>query len=203
MRAQVLPFLKTNSLLALQGFLSFVRRVDRPYAQLALPLVGWLVTGFVPLVAFDAGGGQTAIGIVRYVAFRGLDRDVWVAAGTLFVLIGVLAASAVLIGLVLSSVGLLFKDKRLAIWGCAITLASLFLVVIATQPVASVTILGLVALPHIGWWILLIHGGFALCLASQWPAADSKGSGKGAGWNPLRGRERGRRGPSRRLERLR
>ena len=206
MRTQTLPFLKTNAILAQQRFLSFVRRVDRPYAQLALPIAGWLVTGFVPLVAFDAGGGQTAIGIVRYVAFRGLDRDVWVAAGSLFVLIGVLAASAILIGLVLSSAGLIFRDRHLTIWGCMATLASLLLLVIATQPVASLTLFGLVALPHIGWWLLLIHGVFVLCLASQWPSAGPEGTRRRAGWNLFRGRrnrERDRRGRSRKLERLR
>ena len=194
----VLPSsLRANVLPTLTQAMQYVRRVDRPYVRFALPVVGWLVAGFTPLVAFDAGGGQTAIGIVRYVVFRGLDRDVWNAAGTVFVLIGVLAASAIMIGLVLHSTGFLFKDKRLTFWGCGVVMVSLISVVLAARPVASITLFGLAALPHIGWWLMLIHAALTLWLASQWTTAIPTQEGPQSAH-----RRRGWRRP-RRVQRLR
>ena len=163
--------LRANVLHTITQAKQYARRVDRPYVRFVLPVVGWLAAGFTPLVAFDAGGGQTSIGIVRYVVFRGLDRDLWNAAGIVLVLIGVLAASAIMIGLVLHSTGFLFKDKKLTFWGCGVVLVSLILVVLAARPVASVTLFDLAALPHIGWWLMLIHAALTLWLASQWTTA--------------------------------
>ena len=136
-------------------------------------------------------GGQTSIGIVRYVVFRGLDRDLWNAAGTVFVLIGVLAASAIMIGLVVYSTGFLFKDRKLTFWGCGVVLVSLILVVLAARPVASIMLFGLAALPHIGWWLMLIHAALTLWLASQWvttvPTQEgSQSAHRRRGWRPAK-----------------
>ena len=155
----------------LNNILLRLRRFYNRYWRYSLLVFGWIVVAFVPLVSFDAGGGQTAIEIIRYVVFRGLDRDVWYSAGWLFVLSGATAATAVLAGMVLYTVGLVFMDRTLAFWGCGVVFFSLLVVIWAARPVATVEILGAIALPHLGWFLALVHVGFAVW--SLWMPMDS------------------------------
>ncbi len=171
MRLALPPSLRDSALSALTLATRYARRVDDTYSRFAVPVVGWLIAGFAPLVSFEAGGGQTSIEIVRYVAFQGLDRDLWNAAGTALVLIGALSASAMMIGLVLHSTAFLFKDKALTLLGVAVVLVGLILVVYASRPIASVTLFNLAAFPHIGWWLTLFHAACTLWLSSQWPTS--------------------------------
>lgn len=142
--------------------LSRARQMDSRYWCYVLPVFGWLTAGFVPLVSFDAGGGQTAVEIIRYVVFQGLDRDVWYAAGWLYMVSGMMAAMAVLLGMVLCSVGLAFNDRTLALSGWGAVVVSLLVVVWATRPVASVAVFGVIALPHLGWLMMMACGATAL-----------------------------------------
>lgn len=165
--------------------LSNIRRVDSRYWCYGVSVLSWAVAGFVPLVSFDAGGGQTAVEIIRYVVFRGLDRDVWYASGWLFMVSGMTAAAAVLVGMVLYSVGLAFNDRTLAVSGCGTVLVSLLVVIWATRPVAAVAVFGVVALPHLGWLTMMACGVVAvwslwegICMGADRREADSRRSSR-------------------------
>ena len=159
----VLPPILTAAVLpALAKAALYARRADPRYVRIILPVLAWLVVGVAPLVSFDAVGGQTAIEIVRYVSFRGIDRDAWYAVAPIFVATGALSSLTVLLGLVLKSVGLVFNDKTLTMWGCGVILISLFVIIVSTQPVAGVSLFGIVAIPHVGWWLLLAYVAFTL-----------------------------------------
>ena len=145
----------------LNGIILRLWRVYNRYWRYSILVFGWIVISFVPLVSFDAGGGQTAIEIVRYVVFRGLDRDLWYSTGWIHVLGGGAAATAILVGMVLYTVGLVFIDRTLALWGCGVVFFSMLVVVWATRTVASGQVFGVIALPHLGWYLGLIHVGFA------------------------------------------
>ena len=165
----VLPhFLTGAAPPAISKVLTHVKRLDSLYGRFILPVLGWLVVAVAPLVSFDAGGGQTAIQIVRYVVFRGLDRDAWYAVSPLFMLSGALAASTILLGMTLHTVGSVFRDKTLAHYGCGTLLLSLLILVLATEPVATVSFFGIVVLPHVGWWLTLLYAAVALWSTSQW-----------------------------------
>ena len=84
MRRLLPPTLTVTLMPALNRAVSFAKSSDTRYARIVLPLVAWLVVGFVPLVSLDAVGGQTAVEIVRYVSFRGIDRDAWYAVAPVF-----------------------------------------------------------------------------------------------------------------------
>ena len=119
--------------------------------------MGWVIVGFCPLVSFDAGGGQTAVDVVRYVVFRGLDRDLWYALSAVSIFVGFLAALSVLAGLVIQSTGLIYRDRTLVLGSSGVILPGLLAMIVATEPVAAFSIFGTVSLPHIGWWLTLIH----------------------------------------------
>ena len=153
---------------AIRSAKSHVRRLDTSRGHSVLAIAGWAIVGACPLASFDAGGGQTAVDVARYVVFRGLDRDVWYALSAAFMFMGLLAALAVLIGLVLQSTGLVYRDRTLVLWGSGVILPGLLAMIVATQPVAAFSILGTAALPHIGWLLTLIHTLFTLHMAWEW-----------------------------------
>ena len=167
MRLVLPPTLTATVLPALAKAASYARRADTRYVRIILPALAWLVAGFVPLVSFEAVGGQTATEIVRYVSFRGIDRDAWYAVAPIFVAAGALSGLTVLLGLVLKSVGLVFDDRTLTMWGCGVILISLIVIIVSTQPVAAVTFFGIVAIPHVGWWLLLAYVAFTLWWMSK------------------------------------
>ena len=144
-----------------------LERLDDLKGRILMTAVVWLVVAFAPLVAFDAGGGQSAIDVVRYVAFRGLDRDTWYATSALSMYAGALSGSVILVGLVLQSVGFVSRDRLLSMLGSGAILVGLCALVVATLPVASITVLGTLALPHVGWWLTLFHTGFTLWLETR------------------------------------
>ena len=102
MRAATLDFMTGTVIPVLLAAERHTGRLDTIQVRLVISFLGWPVVVFAPLVAFDAGGGQSAIDIMRYIAFRGLDRDAWYATSALSMLAGFLSASAVLVGLVVS-----------------------------------------------------------------------------------------------------
>ena len=150
--------------------LPVITRVERytgaSYGRTILVGLGWLIAGFVPLVSFDAGEGQTAPDIIRYIVFRGIDRDIWYAVSPWAVLGGMLSASAVLVGMICLSIGLGFRDRTYMLWGVCITAIGLVIVVLSASPIASLSVLGL-ALPHVGWWLLMVYLGFLLGVTSR------------------------------------
>ena len=153
----------------------YLRRLDTYLGRSAVSIVGWLIVGVLPLVAFDAGGGQSAVEVIRYVVFRGLDRDAWYAISAASMFSCALSASAVLIGLVLHTTGFICRDRSLVLWSTAITLPSLLVLVIMAEPVAAVSVLGTVALPHVGWWLTLSYITFTLVATRGWtPKLDSQ-----------------------------
>ena len=159
----VLPRILTAAVLpGLTRGAFYARRTDSRYVRIILPILAWLVVSVAPLVSFDAVGGQTAIEIVRYVSFRGIDRDAWYAVAPIFVAAGALSSLTVLLGLVLKSVGLVFNDKTLTMWGCGAILISLLVIIVSTQPVARISLFGIVAVPHVGWWLLFAYVAFTL-----------------------------------------
>lgn len=151
----------------------YMERLDNLQARLLISLVGWLVVVFAPLVTFDAGGGQSAIDIIRYVAFRGIDRDTWYAVSALSMSAGALSASAVLFGLILHSIGFVFRDWTLALYGGGTILVALCLLVMAAHPVTAISILGALALPHVGWCLTLLYTSLTLRLVSWWASCYS------------------------------
>ena len=86
------------------------KRLDTLMWRSVVSVLGWIVVGIVPLVSFDAGGGQTAVEVLRYIVFRGLDRDAWYVISAASMIAGALSASAVLFGLVLHTMGLVSRD---------------------------------------------------------------------------------------------
>ena len=70
---------------------------------------------------------------------------------------GFLSASAVLLGMAIQTVGLLYKDETFGLIGCGVTLVSLLLLAWTASPIAAVTLFGVVSLPHIGWWLMLVY----------------------------------------------
>ena len=54
---------------------SQMRRLDTSRGHSVLAIMGWIIVGVCPLVSFDAGGGQTAVDIARYVVFRGTSIE--------------------------------------------------------------------------------------------------------------------------------
>ncbi len=150
----ILRFLSTERLSSLRLDFAFLGTF---YARIGAAIAGWLIALFVPLIAFDVVGGQTAIEILRYIVFRGIDRDEWYAASAILIAGGFLSASAVLLGMAIQTVGLLFKDESFGMIGAGVTLLSLLLLAWAANPIAAVTLFGMVALPHIGWWLMLVY----------------------------------------------
>ena len=146
----------------------YLGRLDSLVARSWISALGWPIVLFTPLVAFDAGGGQTAVDIMQYVVFRGLDRDTWYATSALAMTGGALSAAAVMFGLTLHSVGLVARDWTLALWGYGTILASLLAVILATYPVSAVSMFGTMALPHFGWWLTLLYTAFTLKLVRHW-----------------------------------
>ena len=157
MRVSVPITLPADVFKAISSAKSQLRRLDTSWGHSALVVMGWIIVGFCPLVSFDAGGGQTAVDVARYVVFRGLDRDVWYALSAPFMFVGLLVALSVLVGLVLQSVGLIYRDRMLVILGSGIILPGLLSMIVATEPVAAFSIFGTASLPHVGWWLTLIH----------------------------------------------
>ena len=168
MRTVFVNFLIATVVPAILDANRWVETLGTLTGRCVLATMGWLMVGLVPLVAFDAGGGQSAIEIIRYITFRGLDRDAWYAASALAMLTGFLSAFAILFGLVLHSMGLISRDWSLAAWGSGIILGSLSIVLLATHPVAAVSMFGAMALPHVGWWLTLCYTAFALKLVDHW-----------------------------------
>ena len=142
--------------------------LDSLLARSCISALGWPIVLFTPLVAFDAGGGQTAADVIQYVVFRGLDRDAWYATSGLAMTGGALSAAAVLVGLTLHSVGLVSRDWTLALWGCGTILVSLLVVILATHTVSAVSMFGTMSLPHFGWWLTLLYTLFTLKLVRHW-----------------------------------
>ena len=142
--------------------------LDSLLARSCISALGWPIVLFTPLVAFDAGGGQTATDVIQYVVFRGLDRDAWYATSALAMTGGALSATALLLGLTLHTVGLVSRDWTLALWGCGTILASLLMMILATHPVSAVSMFGTMSLPHVGWWLTLIYVTFTLRLVGSW-----------------------------------
>ena len=159
-----LPLFVSNTLLPV--ITRVERYADANYGRAILVVLGWLIAGFAPLVSFDAGGGQTAPDIIRYIVFRGIDRDIWYAVSPWAVLGGMLSASAVLGGVICLSIGLGFRDRTYMLWGACITAIGLVIVVLCAGPIASISFLGL-ALPHVGWWLLMVYLGFLLGVAPR------------------------------------
>ena len=145
-------------LLAVTNVVSFS---DTFYGRAVLALVGWLIVGFVPLVSFEAGGGQTSVDVIRYVVFRGVDRDIWYAVSPWGTLGGLLFAASLLAGMVCTSIGLLFRDVTYLWLGWCMVGVSLLGVIICAGPIASLQVLGL-AVPHVGWWLLLLYLGLGV-----------------------------------------
>ena len=73
----------------------YARLLDTLTWRSVMSTLGWIVVGIVPLVSFDAGGGQTAVEILRYIVFRGIDRDAWYVISGSSMIAGALSASAV------------------------------------------------------------------------------------------------------------
>ncbi len=145
-----------------------LRYLDTLWGRSVLSAFSWLVVGVAPLVAFDAGGGQTAVDLVRYVVFRGLDRDAWYAISALSMFSGVLSAVSFLIGLVIHTTGFMSRDRSLVFWGGGVTLVGLVVLVVATEPIAAFAMLGSAALPHVGWWLTLFYTTSTVGMACGW-----------------------------------
>ena len=168
MRVSVPTALPVAVFSAIRSAKSHVRRLDTSRGHSALAIMGWVIVGFCALVSFDAGGGQTAVDVARYVVFRGLDRDVWYALSAVSMFVGLLAALSVLAGLVIQSTGLIYRDRTLVHWSSGIILPGLLSMIVATEPVAAFSIFGTSALPHIGWWLTLIHTLLTLHIVWGW-----------------------------------
>ena len=168
MRVSVPITLPADVFSAIRSAKSRVRRLDTSRGHSALAIVGWIIVVAIPLVSFDAGGGQTAIDVARYVVFRGLDRDVWYALSAVSMFVGLLAALSVLTGLVLQSTGLIYRERMLVLWSSGIILPALLAMIVATEPVAAFSIFGTMALPHIGWWLTLINTLLTLHIVWGW-----------------------------------
>ena len=138
----------------------YLGRLDSLLARSCISAFGWAIVLFTPLVAFDAGGGQTAVDVIQYVVFRGLDRDAWYATSALAMVGGALSTAGILFGLTVQSIGLVSKDNTLAFWGCGTIFGSLLWVLLATHPVSAVSMFGTMSLPHLGWWLALFHAAF-------------------------------------------
>ena len=135
----------------------YLGRLDSLVGRSCLSALGWPIVLFTPLVAFDAGGGQTAVDVIQYVVFRGLDRDAWYATSALAMTGAALSSTAILLGLTLHTVGLVSRDWTLTMWGCGTILVSLLTVILATHPVSAVSMFGTMSLPHFGWWLTLFY----------------------------------------------
>ena len=168
MRVSVPITLPSVVLMATIRAKSQLRRLDTSRGHSALAVTGWIIVGFCPLVSFDAGGGQTAVDIARYVVFRGLDRDVWYVLSAVSMFVGLLAALSLLMGLVLQSAGLIYRDRTLVLWSSGIILPGLLAMIVATEPVAAFSIFGVASLPHVGWWLTLIHTLLTLHMVWGW-----------------------------------
>ena len=153
---------------AIRSAKSHVRRLDTSRGHSVLAIAGWAIVGACPLASFDAGGGQTAVDVARYVVFRGLDRDVWYALSAVSMFVGLLAALSVLVGLVLQSAGLIYRDRTLVLWSSGVILPGLLSMIAATEPVAAFSIFRAASLPHIGWWLTLIHTLLTLHIVWGW-----------------------------------
>ncbi len=168
MRVSVPTVLPADVFSAIRSAKSHVRHLDTSRGHSALAIMGWVIVGATPLVSFDAGGGQTAVDVARYVVFRGLDRDVWYALSAVSMFVGLLAALSVLIGLVLQSTGLIYRDRTLVLWSIGTILPGLLSMIVATEPVAAFSIFRTASLPHIGWWLMLLHTLLTLHIAWGW-----------------------------------
>ena len=142
--------------------------LDNSVARSSVSALGWFIVLFTPLVAFEAGGGQTAVDVIQYVVFRGLDRDAWNAASSLAITGGVLSSAAVLFGLIIHSIGLVFRDWSLLLLGCGALLTSLLMVLLSTHPVSGISMFGTLALPNYGWWLTLLYVTFTLRMVRHW-----------------------------------
>lgn len=151
------------------------KRLDTLMWRSAVSVLGWIVVGIAPLVSFDAGGGQTAVEVLRYIVFRGLDRDAWYVISASSMIAGALSAAAVLFGLVLHTMGLVSRDQRLSACGGGMVIVGLLIMVVATLPVASFSLFGLVVLPHVGWWLTLSYTAFTLWVSRQWSSQSMSG----------------------------
>ena len=151
------------------------KRLDTLMWRSVVSVLGWIVVGIVPLVSFDAGGGQTAVEVLRYIVFRGLDRDAWYVISAASMIADALSASAVLFGLVLHTMGLVSRDPRLSVCGGGLILVGLLIMVVATLPVAAFSLFGLVVLPHVGWWLTLSYTAFTLWLLRQGSSQSMSG----------------------------
>ena len=150
----ILRFLSTERLARLRSKFGFL---DTIYARIGAAVAGWLVVLFLPVVAFDVVGGQSAIEILRYIVFRGIDRDEWYATSPILMAGGFLSASALLLAMAIQTVGLLFRDKDFGTIGSGVTLLSLPLLAWTANPIAAATLFGVISLPHIGWWLMLVY----------------------------------------------
>lgn len=157
MRVSVPITLPADVFSAFSSAKSQLRRLDNSRGHSALAVLGWIIVGFCPLVSFDAGGGQTAVDIARYVVFRGLDRDVWYALSAPFMFLGLIAALSVLVALALQSVGLIYRDRRLVLWSGGTILPGLLATIVAIDPVSAFSVFGVASIPHVGWWLTLVH----------------------------------------------
>ncbi len=168
MRVSIPAFQRVAIVNVLHKLAVSLRYVDTLWGRSALTVIGWFVIAVSPLVAFDAGGGQTAVDIIRYVVFRGLDRDAWWAASALSMFSGVLSASAILVSLVIHTIGCMFRDRALVLWSSGVTLVALVVMVVASEPVAAFSMFNSAALPHIGWWLTLIYITLMFGIARGW-----------------------------------
>lgn len=143
------------------------------YGRSLLVLIAGVVLVLMPLVSFEAGGGKSAIGITQYIAFRGLDRDLWWLYHPVSLLAGVFGSLSVLVGFVLHVVGLMFRDRTLALWGSGTTALGLLMVVLGVHPVASYALFNTVALPHIGWFMAVAYTAISFRLLLRWDSATA------------------------------
>lgn len=168
MRVSVPITIPADAFSAINSARSQLRRLDTSLGHSVLAITGWIIVWACPLVSFDAGGGQTAVDIARYVVFRGLDRDVWYALSAASMFLGLTAALSVLIGLVLQSTGLVYRDRMLVLLGSGIILPGLLVLVVTTEPVAAFSIFGAASVPNFGWWLMLTHAFLTLQIVWGW-----------------------------------
>ena len=138
------------------------------YGRFVLMVTAILTVGMAPLVTFDAGGRQSAIDIIRYIAFRGLDRDGWAVVDMVGLMFATTAACVILLGLVLHVVGLAYNDKTMTLIGVGTVAGSIVVLPFATEQVSGIALFGIVSLPSVGWLLIALYCFAAIWLVARW-----------------------------------
>ena len=133
-------------------------RLNAFYTKSGLLAFGWLTLLFAPLVVLPAVGGQTADELLNYMQWGGIDVLEWKMAwggrqghGAFWGAITLLSSQVVL------TFGLLTRSEGYVKFGSFVAVTSLLFIAWGTAPLAPLSLFGVVAVPHVGWWLLLAY----------------------------------------------